>query len=68
MFGKKKGKKDGKKCGATVIVNGKTYICQREEHTIWPSAKHWDDRDGGCQGWSEAFAEQQRQDAAKEAF
>ena len=51
-------------CGQMLVnKDGKTLVCQRNKHTIWPSAKHWDDRDG-WHGWSEAFAEQQRKQQA----
>lgn len=51
--------KKKEKCGEVLVKDGKTLICQRPVHTIWRSARHWDDRDG-WHGWSEAYAEQQR--------
>jgi hypothetical protein len=44
-------------CGATCPKedgNGE-YVCQKKPHTIFPSAKHLDDRNG-LMGWTQAGA------------
>ena len=47
-----------------IVLEGATRICQRDPHTIWPSARHWDTRGKGVFQWSETAAEEQRQQLA----